>query len=37
MFLIEWMGLSISFYNTISLLWLGLMVLLTSRRRSWGT
>lgn len=37
MFLIRWMGLSISFYNAISLLWLGLMVLLTGRRRSWGT
>ncbi|MBN1260374.1 MAG: hypothetical protein JXB35_06800, partial [Anaerolineae bacterium] len=35
--LLDWAGLTISFFNAISLLWLGLMVVLTGDRRSTGT
>ncbi len=34
--LLDWLILTISFFNTISLLWLGLMVLLVGNRRSPG-
>lgn len=34
---LEWAVLAVSFYNTISLLWLGWMVLLAGNRRSPGT
>ena len=35
--LLTWAGLAVSFYNTISLLWLGIMVMLLGNRRSAGT
>lgn len=35
--LLDWAVLAVSFYNTISLLWLGWMVLLAGNRRSAGT
>jgi len=35
--LLDWSVLAVSFYNAISLLWLGLMVLLIGNRRSGGT
>jgi signal transduction histidine kinase len=35
--LLDWAVLTVSFYNTISLLWLGVMVLLAGNRRSPGT
>lgn len=35
--LLTWAGLGVSFYNTISLLWLGVMVLLIGDRRAAGT
>lgn len=34
--IVDWAVLAVSFYNTISLLWLGWMVLLTGNRRSPG-
>lgn len=34
--LLDWVALSISLYNTILLLWLGLTVLLNAERRTWG-
>jgi signal transduction histidine kinase len=36
-FLLIWAGLAVSFYNTLSLIWLGGMVLLIGNRRSAGT
>ncbi len=36
-FILHWAALTISFFITISLLWLGLMVLLAGNRRSLGT
>ncbi len=36
LFLLDWAIMSISLFNTILLLWLGLTVLLTAERRSWG-
>jgi signal transduction histidine kinase len=35
-FLVDWAALSLSLFNTILLLWLGLMVLLNADRRTWG-
>ena len=35
--LLDWAVLAVSFYNTISLLWLGLTVFLNGNRRSGGT
>ncbi len=35
--LVDWALIAASFFNTITLLWLGLMVLLSAERRSWGT
>jgi signal transduction histidine kinase len=35
-FLVDWATLSLSLFNTVLLLWLGLMVLLNADRRSWG-
>ncbi len=34
---IDWAIIFLSFFNTISLLWLGLMVLLNGERHRWGT
>jgi signal transduction histidine kinase len=34
--LLDWAALAISLHNTILLLWLGLTVLLTAERRTWG-
>jgi signal transduction histidine kinase len=35
--ILDWAVLAVSFYNTISLLWLGVMVILIGNRRSGGT
>jgi signal transduction histidine kinase len=35
-FLVDWATLSLSLFNTILLIWLGLMVLLNADRRTWG-
>lgn len=35
--IIDWAIITLSFFNTISLTWLGLMVILNSDRRRWGT
>ena len=35
--ILDWAVLTISFFNTVSLLWLGLMVLLAGNRRAMGT
>lgn len=34
---LDWAIISLSFFNTIALLWLGLTVLLNAERRVWGT
>jgi signal transduction histidine kinase len=35
-FLIDWLALAISLFNTLILVWLGLTVLLNAERRNWG-
>ncbi len=35
--LLDWLLISGSFFNTITLLWLGMTVLLSAERRTWGT
>ncbi len=35
-FIIDWIGLGISLFNTILLVWLGLTVLFNAERRTWG-
>ena len=35
-FLLDWASLTVSLFNTILLLWLGLTVLLNAERRTWG-
>ena len=35
-FYLDWAIIAVSLFNTIVLLWLGLTVLLTARRKSWG-
>lgn len=37
LYLFDWINITISFFNTIALLWLGLTVLLNAERRTWGT
>ncbi len=36
LFLLDWATLAVSFFNTALLLWLGLMVLMTAERQTWG-
>lgn len=36
-YFLDWANISLSFFNTIVLLWLGLVILLSSERRRWGT
>jgi anti-sigma regulatory factor (Ser/Thr protein kinase) len=36
-YLLDWATTTVSFFNTIALLWLGLTVLLNADRRTWGT
>jgi signal transduction histidine kinase len=36
-YLLDWGNITVSFFNTIALLWLGLTVLLNADRRTWGT
>lgn len=36
-YILDWALITISFFNTIALLWLGLTVLLNAERRGWGT
>lgn len=37
LYLVDWVNITISFFNTVALLWLGLTVLLNAERRTWGT
>jgi len=37
LYLLDWANITVSFFNTIALLWLGLTVLLNADRRTWGT
>ncbi len=37
LYLLDWALISVSLFNTIALIWLGLTVLLNAERRSWGT
>lgn len=37
LYFFDWVLISISFFNTVALLWLGLTVLLNAERRTWGT
>ena len=34
--LINWLGIAVSIYNTVLMLWLGLTILLNAERRVWG-
>lgn len=34
---LDWLDITLSFFNTITLLWLGMTVLLNTDRRRWGT
>jgi hypothetical protein len=36
LFILEWAALAVSLANTVLLFWLGLTVLLTAERRTWG-
>ncbi len=33
---LDWITLSVSIFNTIIMLWMGLMILLSSDKRTWG-
>ena len=35
-FFLDWAAMAVSLFNTILMLWLGMMVLLTAERRTWG-
>lgn len=37
LYILDWLLIALSFFNTIALLWLGLTVLLNAERRVWGT
>ena len=37
LYILDWAIITISFFNTIALLWLGLTVLLNAERHAWGT